>query len=80
MIDLSLTEACVVIAGAVALILSATHKALPITRRFLPLGGSDFAQVGILLMLAVGTSQLVGLLFPTKSVIEASSIDIDLDD
>lgn len=55
--EMSLVEATTV-AGAGALLLSAVRVAVPKTRRFLPIGGTDFNQAAIFLAFAVSGTVL----------------------
>lgn len=48
--------------GAILLVLSAAHAALPGYLYFLPLGGSTIAETGIVLSMALAMDTVIGLI------------------
>jgi hypothetical protein len=64
------------IALALELLLVALEGVWPATRRYLPLGGSHLAQIGLVLALAVATVQIgdsIEVLFPPHPAVASIS-------
>jgi len=59
-----LLQSAIVLAGGVSMLLSATYRAWKWSRRFLPIGGSDFNQAAILILFAVSVTTIFAVLFP----------------
>ncbi len=53
---------CLTLGGALALLLSALSAAAPVvTQDVLPVGGSDFAQNGVIIMVSAAAATLIDL-------------------